>query len=309
VNPPVPLPAEAEDLLTWLRVERGRSANTLEAYRRDLSAYSQWLTARSTPVSEVVEGDINAYIAHLRASGRAPSSQKRALVAVRSLHRFLAEEHEGRVDPAAEIEVPRVPAGLPKALTESEVDALLQAVSGTDALARRDRALLELLYGTGARISELVGASLSDLDLDAGLLRVYGKGSKERVVPLGRYSLVALVDWLSPAGRDELEPDRWARRSDSDALFLNRRGGRLSRQGAWMVVKRVGEQIGIGDRLSPHVLRHSCATHMVDHGADIRTVQELLGHASISTTQVYTKVSTERLWAVYRQAHPRARDI
>ncbi|MCB0986932.1 MAG: site-specific tyrosine recombinase XerD [Microthrixaceae bacterium] len=309
MNPPVPLPAEAEDLLTWLRVERGRSANTLEAYRRDLSAYSQWLTARSTPVSEVVEGDINAYIAHLRASGRAPSSQKRALVAVRSLHRFLAEEHEGRVDPAAEIEVPRVPAGLPKALTESEVDALLQAVSGTDALARRDRALLELLYGTGARISELVGASLSDLDLDAGLLRVYGKGSKERVVPLGRYSLVALVDWLSPAGRDELEPDRWARRSDSDALFLNRRGGRLSRQGAWMVVKRVGEQIGIGDRLSPHVLRHSCATHMVDHGADIRTVQELLGHASISTTQVYTKVSTERLWAVYRQAHPRARDI
>ena len=309
MNPPVPLPAEAEDLLTWLRVERGRSANTLEAYRRDLSAYSQWLTARSTPVSEVVEGDINAYIAHLRASGRAPSSQKRALVAVRSLHRFLAEEHEGRVDPAAEIEVPRVPAGLPKALTESEVDALLHAVSGTDALARRDRALLELLYGTGARISELVGASLSDLDLDAGLLRVYGKGSKERVVPLGRYSLVALVDWLSPAGRDELEPDRWARRSDSDALFLNRRGGRLSRQGAWMVVKRVGEQIGIGDRLSPHVLRHSCATHMVDHGADIRTVQELLGHASISTTQVYTKVSTERLWAVYRQAHPRARDI
>ena len=309
MNPPVPLPAEAEDLLTWLRVERGRSANTLEAYRRDLSAYSQWLTARSTPVSEVVEGDINAYIAHLRASGRAPSSQKRALVAVRSLHRFLAEEHEGRVDPAAEIEVPRVPAGLPKALTESEVDALLQAVSGTDALARRDRALLELLYGTGARISELVGASLSDLDLDAGLLRVYGKGSMERVVPLGRYSLVALVDWLSPAGRDELEPDRWARRSDSDALFLNRRGGRLSRQGAWMVVKRVGEQIGIGDRLSPHVLRHSCATHMVDHGADIRTVQELLGHASISTTQVYTKVSTERLWAVYRQAHPRARDI
>lgn len=128
-------------------------------------------------------------------------------------------------------------------------------------------------------------------------------------MPLGRYSLVALVDWLSPAGRDELEPDRWARRSDSDALFLNRRGGRLSRQGAWMVVKRVGEQIGIGDRLSPHVLRHSCATHMVDHGADIRTVQELLGHASISTTQVYTKVSTERLWAVYRQAHPRARDI
>ena len=228
-------------------------------------------------------------------------------MAVRGLHRFLAEEQEGRVDPAAEVEVPRVPRGLPKALSEADVAALLGGVEGTDAVARRDRAILEVLYGTGLRISELVGLSMADLDLDAGLLRAFGKGSKERVVPVGRYAVAALVDWLGPAGRPELEPERWARRDDAEAVFLNRRGGRLSRQGAWMVVKRAGERAGLTGHLSPHVLRHSCATHMVDHGADIRTVQELLGHASISTTQVYTLVSTERLWSVYREAHPRAR--
>jgi integrase/recombinase XerD len=301
------LPVEVLDLLTWLRVERGRSPNTLSAYRRDLTAYVTWLAGRGTSVGAVTEDDVNAYIGHLRASGRAPSSQKRALVAVRSLHRFLAEEQEGRADPAADIEVPRVPRGLPKALSEVEVAALLGAVEGFDATARRDRAILEVLYGTGLRISELVGLSLADLDLDAGLLRAFGKGSRERVVPVGRYAVAALVDWLGPAGRPELQPDRWARRDDADALFLNRRGGRLSRQGAWMVVKRAGERAGVTGHLSPHVLRHSCATHMVDHGADIRTVQELLGHASISTTQVYTLVSTERLWSVYREAHPRAR--
>jgi integrase/recombinase XerD len=301
------LPVEVLDLLTWLRVERGRSPNTLSAYRRDLTAYVTWLAGRGTSVGAVTEDDVNAYIGHLRASGRAPSSQKRALVAVRSLHRFLAEEQEGRADPAADVEVPRVPRGLPKALSEVEVAALLGSVEGSDATARRDRAILEVLYGTGLRISELVGLSLADLDLDAGLLRAFGKGSRERVVPVGRYAVAALVDWLGPAGRPELQPDRWARRDDADALFLNRRGGRLSRQGAWMVVKRAGERAGVTGHLSPHVLRHSCATHMVDHGADIRTVQELLGHASISTTQVYTLVSTERLWSVYREAHPRAR--
>ena len=304
---PAPLPVEVLDLLTWLRVERGRSPNTLAAYRQDLSAYVAWLAARGTTVGEVTEDDVTAYIAHLRGSGRAPSSQKRALVAVRGLHRFLAEEQEGRVDPAAEVEVPRVPRGLPKALSEADVAALLGGVEGTDAVARRDRAILAVLYGTGLRISELVGLSMADLDLDAGLLRAFGKGSKERVVPVGRYAVAALVDWLGPAGRPELEPERWARRDDAEAVFLNRRGGRLSRQGAWMVVKRAGERAGLTGHLSPHVLRHSCATHMVDHGADIRTVQELLGHASISTTQVYTLVSPERLWSVYREAHPRAR--
>ena len=217
---PAPLPVEVLDLLTWLRVERGRSPNTLAAYRQDLSAYVAWLAARGTTVGEVTEDDVTAYIAHLRGSGRAPSSQKRALVAVRGLHRFLAEEQEGRVDPAAEVEVPRVPRGLPKALSEADVAALLGGVEGTDAVARRDRAILEVLYGTGLRISELVGLSMADLDLDAGLLRAFGKGSKERVVPVGRYAVAALVDWLGPAGRPELEPERWARRDDAEACLL-----------------------------------------------------------------------------------------
>lgn len=300
------LPVEVVDLLTWLRVERGRSANTLAAYRNDLRAYVAWLDDRGRTIAEVTEPDLTDYVAHLRDQGRASSSVKRSLVAVRGLHRFLAEEQEGRPDPAADLEMPKVPKGLPKALTEEEVAALLDAVVGDDAIARRDRAILEVLYGTGLRISELVGLSLGDLDLDAGLLRAFGKGAKERIVPVGRFATASLVSWLAPGGRPALEPDRWARRGDAEAVFLNTRGGRLSRQGAWIVVRRAGEQVGLSGRLSPHVLRHSCATHMLDHGADIRSVQELLGHASISTTQVYTLVSPERLLSVYRAAHPRA---
>lgn len=298
------LPLEAEEFLTWLSAERGRSANTLVAYRRDLAAYVTWLGTR--PLDAVTEADLTAYVAHLRSSGKAAASVARAMVAVRSLHRFLALEGEVETDPSADVDVPRVPKGLPKALAEDEVERLFAQVVGDDPTARRDRAILEVLYGTGVRISELVGLSLADLDVDGGLLRAFGKGAKERVVPLGRHARAALTDWLAPGGRDALVPERWARRGDAEAVFLNRRGGRLSRQGAWGIIKVYGERAGLADRLSPHVLRHSCATHMLDHGADIRAVQELLGHASISTTQIYTLVSTERLWQVYESAHPRA---
>lgn len=300
------LPVEVDDFLLSLRVERGRSANTLKAYATDLRAYIAWLDDRGLTIGEVDEVTLTAYVNALRASDRAPSTVKRMLVSVRGLHRFLAEETEGVADPTQNIEVPKAPKGLPKALSESEVEVLLASVTGTDPIARRDRAILEVLYGTGARIGELSGLSLSDLDLDAGLVRLFGKGSKERIVPLGSYATRALVDWLGPQGRPLLEPERWSRRDDADALFLNQRGGRLQRQGAWLVVRKAGDAVGLGARLTPHVLRHSCATHMLDHGADIRTVQELLGHASISTTQVYTLVSGERLQSVYRAAHPRA---
>jgi integrase/recombinase XerD len=300
------LPVEVDDFLLALRVERGRSANTLKAYATDLRAYVAWLDDRGLTIGEVDEDAITDYVNALKAGDRAPSSVKRALVSVRGLHGFLAEETEGVRDPTLEVEVPKAPKGLPKALSEAEIELLLGSITGTDPVACRDRAILEVLYGTGARIGELSGMSLSDLDLDAGLVRVFGKGAKERIVPLGRYALVALVDWLGPQGRPLLEPEQWKHRDDADAVFLNQRGGRLQRQGAWMAVRKAGDAVGLGRRLTPHVLRHSCATHMLDHGADIRTVQELLGHASISTTQVYTLVSGERLQSVYRTAHPRA---
>jgi integrase/recombinase XerD len=300
------LPLEVEEMLSWLATEKGRSANTLAAYRRDLRAYTAWLTEQGITLAVVDEPVVTAYVHALRASGRAPASVARALVSVRSLHRFMADEGDSATDPSADVERPRVPRGLPKALSEDEVEALLEAAVGEEPLARRDRAILEVLYGTGLRISELVGLSMGDVDLDSALIRAFGKGSKERVVPVGRHAIDALRRWLGRGGRPLIEPDRWARRGDAEAVFLNARGGRLSRQGAWGVVRRYGDLVGLSGKLSPHVLRHSCATHMLDHGADIRAVQELLGHASISTTQVYTLVSTERLWAVYRDAHPRA---
>ncbi len=303
----VELPLEAEEFLSWMLAEKGRSANTLGAYRRDLRTYVAWLHARQLTLADVTGPTIEEYVVHLRGEGRAASSVARALVVVRCLHRFLSLEGYLGADPASGVEAPKVPQGLPRALAESDVASLISAVVGNDALARRDRAMLEVLYGAGLRISELVRLSLSDLDLQAGVLRAFGKGSKERVVPVAGMALEALEAWLSPAGRDQLVPERWARRDDAAAVFLNARGGRLSRQGAWGVVRRFGDRAGLGDRLSPHVLRHSCATHMLDHGADIRVVQELLGHASVSTTQVYTLVSTERLRQVYEDAHPRAR--
>jgi integrase/recombinase XerD len=307
VSDEIPLPLDVEDFLTWLAAERGRSSNTLAAYRRDLTGYWLWLVERGEGLNDVTGSDLDAYVGHLRDRGFAPSSVKRALVAVRSLHRFRSEEGLAEFDPSASIETPRVPAGLPKALTESEIDGLLAQVVGDDPVSLRDRAVLEVLYGTGARISEVCTLGIADVDLDGGLLRLFGKGSKERVVPLGRWARVSLAAWLAEGARSSMEPEQWARRGDSDAVFLNQRGGRLGRQGAWAIVRKYGDAAGLGERLTPHVLRHSCATHMLDHGADIRAVQELLGHASITTTQVYTMVSNERLFAAYDAAHPRAK--
>lgn len=315
------LSLQAEEMLSWLAVEKGRSANTLAAYRRDLAAYEAWLRARpgsgdeaaskagdASPHAGVGEAVVAEYVVHLQGSGLAAASVARALVAVRSLYRFMAQEGGASDDPAAELRPPGVPQGIPKALSEAEVGSLLAAVTGAGPLALRDRAVLEVLYGTGVRISELTGLCLGDLWVDEQLARVMGKGGKERFVPLGRPARQALAQWTGPAGRPALVPRRWARRADADAVFLNSRGGRLTRQGAWGIVRQYGVLAGLSGRLTPHVLRHSCATHMLDHGADIRVVQELLGHASITTTQVYTRVSPERLRSAYLAAHPRARD-
>jgi integrase/recombinase XerD len=305
----VALSLPGEELLSWLAVEKGRSPNTLAAYRRDLVAYERWLKARgqSGAPQTVDQRTVAEYIGYLRQLGLAPATVTRAVVAVRSFHRFLVQEGETELDPTSDLRPPPLPQSLPKALSEDEVGALLASVTGDAPVQLRDRAVLEVLYGTGMRISELTGLSLGDLAIEDQLLRVLGKGNKERLVPVGRYARQALVAWLGPSGRPAMVPRRWARRGDSDAVFLNLRGGRLTRQGAWGIVHHYGERTGLGGRLTPHVLRHSCATHLLDHGADIRVVQELLGHASIATTQVYTKVSAERLRAVYEFAHPRAR--
>jgi integrase/recombinase XerD len=297
----------------WLTVERGLAPNSLAAYRRDLRRYEQFLRDRGIDDARAVgEETVAEYVDYLGTltvgddeAHLAPASIARGLVAVRSFHRFCTAEGLLEHDPSEQVGAPRVPQGIPKALDEPEVEAILRTVVGNEPRAQRDRAILEVLYATGVRISELVGLDLSDIDFEDGLARVLGKGDKERVVPMGRVARSELRTYCGD-GRLALRSSRVTRR-DADAVFLNARGGRLTRQGCWQLVRRAGERAGLGDRLSPHVFRHSCATHMLDHGADIRVVQELLGHASVSTTQVYTKVSPERLRAVYEKAHPRAK--
>lgn len=251
----------------------------------------------------------------------------RAVSSVRGLHRFLLDEGLAASDPSSDLEAGRIPLRLPKALPEAEVARILDSVSGDDPRSRRDRALLEVLYATGARISEVVGLNLADLaglgDLpgpagadglgtpagaaaarDVRLLRLSGKGAKERVVPVGRDAARALARWLAPEGRERLAPTRWRTRHDAEAVFLNTRGSRLSRQGGFAAVR--ARAAAVGTALGPHALRHSCATHLLAHGADVRVVQELLGHASVTTTQLYTQVTNEHLRAAYEAAHPRA---
>ncbi|MDE3086124.1 MAG: tyrosine recombinase [Acidobacteriota bacterium] len=302
-----PLGRAGEEFLTWLAVEQGRSRHTLAAYRRDLAAYERFLAETGRGVEDADLAAVEEHLARRRASGTGPASLARALAALRGLHRFCVEEGVTTRDPTAEVTAGPLPVRLPKALSEEQVTDLVESVGGDDPLSRRDRAVLEVLYGTGVRVSELAGMSLPDLGSETGLLRVLGKGDKERMVPLGRQAAGALDRWLAPGGRPELAPARWARRGDAEAVFLNRRGGRLTRQGIWLVMKKRARAVGLEDLVHPHVLRHSCATHMLAHGADIRVVQELLGHVSIATTQAYTKVGSEHLRRVYERAHPRAR--
>jgi integrase/recombinase XerD len=287
-------------------VERGRSPRTLSSYRRDLLAYE----AAVGDIDHASAAALSTYIVGLRTTHSA-ASVARATSTIRGFHRFLQEEGGRSDDPTTELGPMPVADLLPKALSEAEAAQLLGSVVGTGPAYRRDRALLEVLYGTGARVSEVTGLNLGDVTAaiegdDLPLIRLYGKGNKERVVPLGSMARTALAEWLSGEGREKFVPARWARRSDADAVFLNVRGGRLSRVGAFGVVKKYAGRVGLADKVSPHVLRHSCATHMLARGADIRVVQELLGHASLATTQRYTKVSPEHLRRAYEGAHPRA---
>ena len=298
---------DRERFLTWMRVEQGRSDRTIEAYGRDITQYEMYLVGAKSTSRVVKPAQIEKYIGQLRSNERAPKSIARQFAAIRMFHRFMLDEGLRSDNPTAFIDGVKVPSGIPKALSEEEVELLLNAVTGVDSLAVRDRALLEFLYATGARVSEACGLSMSDVDMGSNVARVFGKGSKERIVPFGRHAKEALAAWLGAGGRPMLCPQQWAKRDHADAVFLGVRGTRLSRQAAWGIVRKYAMLAGIKSELSPHVLRHSCATHMLVHGADLRIVQELLGHASVSTTQVYTKVDNEVLFEMYRESHPRAR--
>ena len=295
--------------LTHLDVERGASRHTLSAYRRDLGRWSAHLASVGVERPEDVrERHVTDFLAGLREGDAdhpplAATSAARTLVAVRGLHRFLALEGVLDADPARRVSPPSTPARLPKAIPVEDVERLLAAASVGDTPASlRDRALLEVLYGTGARISEAVGLDVDDVERDDGVVRLRGKGGKERIVPLGSYAAEALAAWLV-RGR----PTFAARGIGTPALFLNARGGRLSRQSAWSVLRACAQRAHVGGHLSPHTLRHSFATHLLEGGADVRVVQELLGHASVTTTQIYTLVTVQRLREVYAQSHPRAR--
>jgi integrase/recombinase XerD len=303
--------------LDHLTVERGLAANTLSSYRRDLARYLGALaTAGVTELAAVTERHVSAYLAGLREGDAdhpplAAASAARAVSAVRGLHRFGQRERLADTDPAREVPPPPLPRRLPKALEVGEVERLLAAAGAGGPRGLRDRALLELLYGTGARISEAVGAAVDDLDLDDGTVLLHGKGGRSRLVPVGGYAVAAVRAWLR-TGRPALAAaGRSGLSGAGPALFLNARGGRLSRQSAWTILREAAARAGLptgGSRaVSPHTLRHSFATHLLDGGADIRVVQELLGHASVTTTQVYTLVTVERLREVYAMSHPRAR--
>lgn len=299
-----------DEFIAHARFERGLAQNTVDAYRRDLAVWQSFCLVRSIDPTHPRSQDLTEYLERLR-YGRPPalkpyhaSSVARMLTSVRSLYRWAVREGYLDTDPTAKVGAPKRPRNLPKAVRVDEVERLIELPDGS-ILGRRDRAMLETLYGAGLRISELVGLDVDDIDLDGGTILVRtGKGGKARGVPIGRAARAAIRGYVSVSRR---ELATRARQTPRGALFLNARGGRLSRQGCWKILKGYARVAGLEDRVSPHTLRHSFATHMLDAGADVRVVQELLGHASLSTTQVYTLVSDRRLREVYLASHPRAR--
>ena len=286
--------------LNYLEVEKGLSLNTLEAYGRDLTRYLDSLSRHGiTSMDDVRQQQVLQFLAAQKTAGLSPRSRARTLSALRTFHRFLLNEKYSGLDPTALVESPRALQPLPKLLSQAEVERLLAAPHGDEALALRDRALLEVLYATGMRVSELVGLSLGDLKLDIGCLNAFGKGAKQRLIPLGEVAIEILRDYLHN-GRPKLQAS-----VITELVFLNRRGKGLSRQGFWKNLKRYAIEANITQQVYPHMLRHSFATHLLENGADLRAVQTMLGHADISTTQIYTHVVQERLKQVHQQFHPR----
>jgi integrase/recombinase XerD len=289
------------EYLVYIRVEKGLSPRTVEAYGRDLSRWVEFISQRGKSYpSEVEREEITEFLETLRQRGLSPRSLARATATLRSFQRFLTQEGRYGSFPAADLPAPRQGHILPKVLSQDEVESLLEQPIIGDPRGLRDKAILETLYGTGIRISELTGLDIEDLELGEGEMRVVGKGARERLVPIGDAAAEALREYLG-MGRPKLSHGKSQR-----AVFLNQRGGRLTRQGAWGVVRKYAGRVGLEDKMTPHTLRHSYATHLLENGADLRYIQELLGHASISTTQIYTHVSKSRVREAYLKAHPHA---
>ncbi len=289
-----------DHFLNYLAVERGLTKNTLDAYGRDLAKYQTYLeSCRIDRLEDITPSLIMHFMVTLKNDGLSPRSRARTLVTLRTFHKFLVSEKLAAVNPTGQIVAPKSFSALPKTLSPDDVERLLASPTGDDALALRDRAMLEILYATGLRVSELVTLRLSDLQLDVGYLSAFGKRSKQRIVPLGENAISALRDYLDHARR-HLDKSQ-----SSKYVFLNRSGQGLTRQGFWKIIKRRAREAGISRNITPHTLRHSFATHLLENGADLRSVQAMLGHADISTTQIYTHVTRERLRQLHAQHHPR----
>lgn len=292
-----------KDFIHYLIVEKGLAKNTIISYERDLKSYVKYLRNVESikDLNEVQRTQIVQFLKFLKEQEKSTKTMARHIASVRSFHQFLLREKAVDHDPSVHIETPQLERSLPKVLNMQEVETLLDSPKTLDHYGLRDKAMLELLYATGIRVSELIGLNMGDVHLTMGFVRCIGKGSKERIIPIGRTATMVLEQYLQE-GRSRFVSKKYR----DEALFLNHHGKRLSRQGFWKILKRLTEEAGIEKELTPHTLRHSFATHLLENGADLRAVQEMLGHADISTTQIYTHVSKTRLKDVYKQHHPRA---
>lgn len=291
-----------EEFIHYLIVERGLAQNTVESYNRDLKGYIQYLqnVEQIHSLNDVRRSNILEYLAFLKDKGRASTTLARTIASIRACHQFLLREKRTEQDPTVHIDTPQTERKLPKILSTTEVDALLDTMDNKTSIGIRDKAMLELLYATGIRVTELVQLNIGDVNLTMGFVRCLGKGSKERIIPIGKLASDAISKYIELARGELLKKNR------HDALFVNHHGKRLSRQGFWKILKKLAAQAKIEKALTPHTLRHSFATHLLENGADLRSVQEMLGHADISTTQIYTHVTKTRLKDIYSTYHPRA---
>ncbi|WP_102345695.1 site-specific tyrosine recombinase XerD [Bacillus sp. Marseille-P3661] len=291
-----------ESFFHYLKEERGLSNNTIESYRRDLTQYVNYLKEieHKTSINDVVKFHVINYLSFLKEKGRATTTISRNISSIRALHQFLLREKVTSHDPTVQVNTPKVKRKLPQVLTIEEVDQLLNATKSTDFFSIRDKAMLELLYATGIRVTELISLNIEDVHLNMGYVRCNGKGNKERIIPLGRMASEALTLYLETARQELVKEDML------NALFVNHHGKRLTRQGFWKILKRLAKVAGISSELTPHTLRHSFAIHLLQNGADLKSVQEMLGHVNIASTEIYTSVTNTRLTDIYKSFHPRA---